>query len=209
VKDAPASAVVFDLGGVLIDWDPRYLYRSLFGGDEAAMERFLAEVVTPEWNAEQDSGRAWSEAVAVLSEAHPDQRELIAAYHERWPEMLGGPIEGTVQVLDELRRRGVRLFALSNWSAETFPVALSRYDFLDWFEGKVISGEVGIRKPDHGIFRHLIDTYGLEPAATVFIDDTPANLTAAADLGLRTVLFRDAAQLRRDLELYGLVSPAA
>ena len=198
------DAVVFDLGGVLIDWDPRRLYRKLLA-DEAAVEEFLATVCTPEWNAEQDSGRAWSEAVAVLSEAHPDQRELIAAYHERWPEMLGGPIEGTVQVLDELRRGGVRLFALSNWSAETFRLTRGRFPFLEWFDGLVVSGEEGVTKPDRRIFELLIERFGLVPAATVFVDDSAANVTAARDLGLDAVRFRDAGGLRRDLAARGLL----
>jgi len=195
---APPTAVVFDLGGVLIDWNPRYLYRKLFD-DEAAMEAFLADVVSPEWNGQQDSGRTWAEAVEVLSREHPEQRDLIAAYWHRWQETLGDAIAPTVAILEELRRAGIRLYALSNWSAETFPVARPRYPFLDWFDGIVISGEERVAKPDPAIFRHLLDRYGLDPATTVFIDDSEANVRAAAAEGIVSLRFVDATTLRNDL----------
>jgi 2-haloacid dehalogenase len=123
-------SVVFDLGGVLIDWNPRYLYRKLFGGDEAAMEHFLAHVCNNAWNLAQDGGRRWADAIDVLSAEHPHHRPMIAAYRERWEEMLNGPIHGTVDVLAELKDKGVPVYALTNWSAETFPIARERYDFL-------------------------------------------------------------------------------
>lgn len=202
---ARPTAVAFDLGGVLIDWDPRYLYRSLFEGDEAAMETFLAEVTSPEWNQQQDAGRPWAQAIESLAREHPERRELISAYWHRWPETLGEAIEPTVEVLDELRRAGVRLFALSNWSAETFPLARPRYPFLEWFEGIVISGEVRLVKPDTRIFRHLLERYGLEPGSTVFIDDAEANVQAARRLGLTGIRFEDAHTLRRELVALGLL----
>jgi 2-haloacid dehalogenase len=198
-------AVVFDLGGVLIDWDPRHLYRRLFDGDDAAMERFLADVCTPTWNARQDAGRSWHEAVTTLAQEHPEQRDLILAYDERWPEMLGGAIEGTVRIVDELRATGIGLAVLSNWSAEKFPVALERYPFLGWFDALVISGEVGVSKPDPRIFRHLLDRTGFAPASTLFIDDVAANVAVAADHGLRTHLFRDPPSLRGELVSLGLL----
>src|SRR3954466_13147883 len=141
------TAVVFDLGGVLIDWNPRYLYRTLFD-DEAEMEAFLAEVTTPEWNGRQDAGRPWKDAVEALAAEHPERRELIAAYWHRWPETLGDAISGTVEVRGEVKARGVPVYALGNWSAETFPHARPRYPFLEWFDGLVISGEVQLVKPD-------------------------------------------------------------
>jgi 2-haloacid dehalogenase len=202
------TAVVFDLGGVLIDWDPRYLYRSLFDGDEAAMEAFLAEVTTPEWNQQQDAGRPWSEAVEALAREHPEKQELIAAFWERWTETLGEAIGPTVEILDELRRAGVRLFALSNWSAETFPLARPRYPFLEWFEGIVISGELGLVKPDARIFRHLLERYGLDAASTVFIDDSEANVGAARELGMTGIRFKDAQGLRQELVALGLLDGA-
>src|SRR5215213_4918306 len=191
------SAVVFDLGGVLIDWNPRYLYRKLFAGDEAAMERFLGEVATAEWNAEQDRGRPWEDAVAILSREHPDDAGLIEAYHTRWVEMLGGPIEGTVEILAELRRdEDLRLLALTNWSPETFPIARPDYPFLEWFEAIVVSAEVRLMKPDPAIFRHLITEHAVEPGTTVFIDDSDANIAAARELGFGTIRFRSPEELR-------------
>jgi 2-haloacid dehalogenase len=199
------AAAVFDLGGVLIDWDPRYLYRRLFDGDDAAMEAFLADVCNASWNALQDAGRPWSAATTELAARHPEQRELIDAYRARWPEMLGGPIEPTVEILGELLRVGVPLFALSNWSAETYPIARERFEFLGWFDAVVISGAVGVIKPDPRIYRHLLDTNGLEARSTLFIDDHAANVEAAAALGFVALRFEGAPRLRADLEALGLL----
>jgi len=198
------DAVVFDLGGVLIDWDPRHLYRKLLA-DEAAVEEFLATVCTPEWNAEQDRGRPFAEGVAELVERHPAHAAAIVAYHERWMEMLGGEIPGTVAVLAELRAAGVPLYALSNWSAETFRLTRGRFPFLEWFDGLVVSGEEGVTKPDRRIFELLIERFGLVAAATLFVDDSAANVIAARDLGLDAVRFRGAGGLRRDLAARGLL----
>ena len=204
------STVVFDLGGVLVDWDPRYLYRRLFD-DPDEMESFLAEVTTADWNAHQDAGRPWAEAIAVLVAEHPERRELIEAFHQRWPEMLAGEIPGTVDVLAELRSTGVRLVALSNWSAELFPIARERFDFLGWFEGILISGDVGVNKPDRRIFDHLAEQFEIEPEATLFIDDSAANVDAAKTLGFRAIRFTDATTLRCELVRLGLLpdTPAA
>lgn len=164
------------------------------------MEAFLAEVTTPEWNAAQDAGRPWAEAVRSLADRHPEHRDLIEAYHQRWPETLGGPIEGSVEILDELRRTpGLRLFALSNWSAETFPVAEERYPFLAWFDGIVISGEVGAIKPDPRIFERLIERHDVDPSRAVFIDDSAANVATAQRLGFTGIRFEDPGSLRREL----------
>ncbi len=196
--------MVFDLGGVLIDWDPRHLYRELFE-DPDEMESFLAEVTSAEWNSHQDAGRPWAEAIETLAAEHPERRELIEAFHRRWPEMLAGEIPGTVAVLADLNAAGVRLVALSNWSAETFPTAQERFDFLAWFEGIVISGEVGVNKPDPRIFEYLVERFAIEPAAALFIDDSPANIDAARAFGFRTIQFTDATALRRELVRLGLL----
>jgi len=205
---ARLTTVVFDLGGVLIDWDPRHLYRQLFD-DPDEMESFLAEVTTAEWNGYQDAGRPWAEAVEILVAEHPERRELIEAFHLRWPEMLAGEIPGTVGVLADLRAADVRLVALSNWSAEMFPVALARFDFLGWFEGIVISGEVGVNKPDRRIFEHLAERFGIEPEEAVFIDDSAANTDAATDLGFCAIQFTDATALRLALVRLGLLPDVA
>jgi 2-haloacid dehalogenase len=199
----PITAV-FDLGGVLIDWDPRHLYRQLFD-DPDEMESFLAEVTTAEWNAHQDAGRPWAEAIEILVAEHPERRELIEAFHRRWPEMLAGEIRGTVDVLADLRPAGVRLVALSNWSAEMFPVALERFGFLAWFEGIVISGDVGVNKPDRRIFEHLVEQFGIEPEEAVFVDDSAANIDAATDLGFCAIQFTGATALRLALVRLGLL----
>jgi 2-haloacid dehalogenase len=196
--------VVFDLGGVLIDWNPRYLYRKLFAGDEAAMERFLAEIATFDWNHQQDAGRSIAEGIALLIERHPDQADLISAYRDRWLEMIGGVFEGTVEILSRLRGKGVPLFALTNWSAETFPIAQANFDFLSWFDGVVVSGVEKVAKPDPRIYATLIERYKLDPARTIFIDDQPRNITAAAEAGLIALHFTDSPKLEADLRTLGL-----
>lgn len=206
-SSARLDTVVFDLGGVLIDWDPRHLYRRLFD-DEGEMEAFLATVATPEWNLAQDAGRPWATAVATLAAAHPDQEAMIRAYHERWPETMAGEIPATVELLAELRQAGRRIYALSNWSAETFPVALDRFPFLAWFDAIVISGEVGVVKPEPQIFEHLIREHGVVPRNAVFVDDSAQNVAAAATLGFTALQFQDAATLRRELHALGLLGAA-
>jgi len=198
-------AVIFDLGGVLVDWDPRYLYRKLFD-DEAAMEHFLANVCTPAWNEQQDAGRSLADATAELTTRWPDQRELIEAFYGRWTEMLAGPIQGSVAVLADLEARGVPLYALTNWSAETFPHARARFDFLAWFDDVLVSGAEGMKKPDPAFFQLLIDRHGLSAATSLFVDDSPRNVAAARALGMDAVQFTTGAALRADLVARGLLS---
>jgi 2-haloacid dehalogenase len=201
-----ATTVVFDLGAVLIDWDPRHMYRSLFE-DEAAMEEFLATVCTPEWNAQQDAGRSLAEATATLVAAHPEHAELIEAFYGRWDEMLGEPIEGTVQIARELKANGLRLVALTNWSAETFPRARHRLTFLDLFDGVLVSGTVGLVKPDPAIYQLLVKRHAVDPAHAVFVDDAIKNVQAAARFGFDAIHFRSPEQLRADLMQRGLLAP--
>lgn len=202
------STVVFDLGGVLVDWDPRYLYRRLLPDDEA-VERFLDEVDFAGWNHRQDAGGSWAEAVEAHSAEHPHHRELLAAYPARFRETLGGEVPGTAQVLRELHAGGIRLLALTNWSAETFPHARELFGFLDLFEDVVVSGEEGLAKPDPAVFRLLLDRHGLDPRETVFVDDSAANVAAAAATGMVALRFRDATTLRADLRRLGLLPRAA
>lgn len=192
------SAVVFDLGGVLIDWNPRRLYRKLLP-DAASVEAFLAEVCTTEWNHQQDEGRTCAEAIAELSARHPDRAELIAAYYGRWEEMLGGAIDGTVAILDALDAARVPLYALSNWSRETFPIARARFPFLARFRGILVSGEERLAKPDPRIYRLLLDRYRLDPAGCLYIDDQPPNVEAARAAGMTGIRFETAEELRREL----------
>lgn len=193
------SIVVFDLGGVLIDWNPRHLYRKLIA-DEAAMENFLTTVCTQAWNERQDAGRTFAEAAALLGEQHPRHRDLIEAFGTRFDEMMKGPIEGSVTILETLHRRGVPLYALSNWSHETFPFAQRRFDFLKLFRGMVISGQEGVIKPDPRIFRILLERHKIKPDAAVYIDDNPRNAEAARAFGIHGIHFTDPDKLRRELE---------
>ena len=197
--------VVFDLGGVLIDWNPRYLYRQLIE-DEAAMELFLTEVCHSAWNEEQDRGRSFAAAIEEAAGRHPEQRALIEAYHHRWEEMLAGPIAGSVDLLEELKAAGHELHALTNWSAEKFPVARERYAFLTWFATILISGEHGLIKPDPRIFELLLERIGHDAGACIYIDDNPKNAAAAAALGFDAIQFASPGQLRDDLARRGLLS---
>jgi 2-haloacid dehalogenase len=174
---APRSAAVFDLGGVLIDWNPRYLYRKLFQ-HEADMEHFLANVCTPEWNLQQDAGRTFAEASAALKLEHPGNAEMIDAWFERFDEMMAGPIAGSVDLLAELRDLEVPIYALSNWSAETFPFAQKRFEFLQWFRAIMISAEVHLVKPDPRIFQCFCEKVALIPEQIIYIDDLPHNVEA-------------------------------
>ena len=198
------SVVVFDLGGVLIDWDPRHLYRKLFS-DEAAMEDFLATVCTHDWHRHHDAGRPFAEGARLLKQQHPDKAELIDAFGARAGEMIGGAIPGAVEILEELHERGRVLYALSNWPAESFPLARQRFDFFDRFHGVLVSGEVGVIKPDPRIFEALIGRFALDPEDAVFIDDVEANVAAARALGFHAIRFTAPDALRDDLVGLGLL----
>ena len=209
MTEAGRSIVVFDLGGVLIDWDPRHLYRKLFAGDEAAMEEFLATVCTHEWNRCQDAGRSFAEGARLLKAEHPDKGELIEAYGNRFDEMLAGPIAGSVDILAEFRERGIPLYGLTNWSAETYPAALRRFAFLRWFREILVSGEVGLIKPDPRIFALLIERFAIEPQRAVYVDDVEANAAAALPFGIHAIHFTTPARLREELVALGLLPSRA
>jgi 2-haloacid dehalogenase len=202
---AGRRVAVFDLGGVLIDWNPRHLYRKLFAGDEAAMEEFLATVCTHEWNRCQDAGRSFAEGARLLKAEHPDKAELIDAYGARFGEMLSGPIAGSVEILAELKARGTPLYGLTNWSSETYKPAFERFDFLRWFQGILVSGEVGVIKPDPRIFELLFERFAVDPHSAVYIDDVAANVAAARPLGLHAIHFTNPAALREELAGLGLL----
>ena len=201
------TAVVFDLGGVLIDWDPRYLYRKVFA-DEKEMDEFLATVATPEWHLEQDRGRTMEEATALLLDRHPGYRTEIEAFYGRWDEMFAGPMEESVDVLRDIKEQDLPLYALTNWSAEAFPLAREWWEFLNWFDDIVVSGEERLVKPAPEIYSVLVRRTGLDPATTVFIDDRAANVHAAEQLGFIAVEFRDAGSLREELERLGVLPEA-
>ena len=205
-RNSRRSVAIFDLGGVLLQWNPRHLYRKLFNGDDAAMEDFLANVCTTEWNERQDAGRTFAEGTRELLPRHPDKVELIEAWGKRFGEMIPGPIDGTVDVLSDLRSRNVPLYGVSNWSAETFPPQRARFPFLSWLKDIVVSGEVGFIKPDPRIFQILLDRNGIAAESAVFIDDVAVNAAAASRLGIHGIHFRSPDQLRRDLAAVGLLT---
>ena len=198
--------IVFDLGAVLIDWDRRNLYEKLFNGRAAELDYFLDNVCTLSWNAEMDAGRPFAEAVAAKIVEFPQYEPYIAAYHTRWEEMTVGPISGTVEIFAELRQAGYPTAALSNWSAETFPLVQPRFEFLNWFDEIVLSGEVKVNKPDPAIYHILLERINRQPQECIFIDDSAANIEAAQQLGFQAIHFQSPAQLRQDLIQLGVLN---
>ena len=203
--NSPYTTVIFDLGGVLIDWNPEYLYRKLFP-DEAEMRRFLTEVCHSAWNKEQDRGRPFAEAVQQLTAEFPQYETQIRSYHERWDEMLGGAIEENVQVLDNLwQKSNLHLYAITNWSAETYPVAQQRFPFLTYFEDIVVSGELKLVKPDPKIYQTLLDRHPIVPEQSIFIDDVLENVEGAQALGIYGIHLTPETDLREELEALGVL----
>lgn len=193
------KTIVFDFGGVLVDWNPRHLYRKIFSSEEE-MEGFLAQVCNGEWNAKQDAGRPFAQAVAELQKQYPQYTEQIAAYFDRWGEMLGGEIPGMADLVRMLKRKGYKLYGLTNWSVETFPLARAKYSVFDMLDGMVVSGEEHIIKPDPEIYKRLLTRFQLRAPDCLFIDDSPANVAAARQLGFDAVRFESAAALERELK---------
>ena len=198
------KTIVFDLGGVLVDWNPRYLYRSVFN-DDAKMNHFLANICTGNWNELQDAGRSIQEATEVLVGHFPEYEFYIRMFYGEWQKMLNGPINGTVDILKTLKNKEYRILALTNWSAETFPIALGLFDFLHWFDDVLVSGKEKLIKPDPAIFNLLIKRYSLDPAQTIFIDDNIKNVTAAKEVGLDAIHFTDPHILRLQLNERGII----
>ncbi len=191
--------MVFDLGGVLLDWDPRHLYRKLFA-DETEMEAFLADICSPAWHAPHDRGASTEESCAELALRHPEHSELIWAWSRRSEEMIGGVFAESVEVLRAAKDAGLPCYALTNMEAETYPLRLERFPFLGWFDGTVVSGREGVMKPDPTIFLRLLERFRLTPETTLMIDDTQENVDAAVELGFQTMLFLSPRQLRTELE---------
>lgn len=203
METARITAVVFDIGGVLLDWDPRYLYRQLIA-DPEQLDDFLDRICTRQWHLAHDLGEDTEQSCRELAARYPEQAELIMAWSDRGEEMIGGVLTQTVELLGELSSADVRCFVLSNMEPDKFVLRRTRYEFFDLVEGCVISGLEGVAKPDQKIFEILLSRYGLDPAETIFIDDQPANVAAAAELGVVAIQFTTAAQLRNDLRDLGL-----
>lgn len=200
--------VVFDIGNVLIEWDPRHLYRKLFP-DPERMEWFLATVCHAEWNAMQDAGRTWEEAVAEAIGRHPEWEPQIRAYRERWHEMIPGPIDGTVAILERLHAQGTPVYAITNFASDTFREAQARFPFLTLFRDVVVSGDERLLKPDPRIYRLIAERCGFDLARSVFIDDMPKNVAAARAVGMQAVQFVGADDLAERRAGFGLMRPRA
>lgn len=194
------KAIIFDFGNVLIEWDPRNVYKRYFPDDPDGMELFLKEVNFMEWNMLQDKGRPFKEGVAVLSEQFPHHSHLIQAYHDHWIDSVGASITGTIEILKQLKQAGYPLYGLSNWSAETFPHVREKYDFFDLLDGMVISGEVGHIKPDPEIFRLLLAKIRRPAQECLLIDDSLANIDQAKSMGFAVIHFQTAEQLAAALQ---------
>jgi 2-haloacid dehalogenase len=199
------SAVVFDLGGVLIDWNPRHLYRQLFR-DPGEMEDFLARICTDDWHRAHDLGADITASCQRLAALHPDYRDAIMAWASRGEEMAAGQFDETVDVLSDVKAAGIRCYALSNMEPEAFTIRRARFAFMTWFDGQVISGLEGVAKPDRRIFEILLARYALVPETTVFVDDVQRNVDAARALGINAVRYTGAGQLRRDLRAFGMLT---
>ncbi|MEV6416038.1 HAD family phosphatase [Kribbella sp. NPDC051718] len=203
MSERSVDDVVFDIGGVLLDWNPEYLYRELIP-DAGQRAHFLSKIATPEWNLQMDAGRRWADAVAELSSLHPEHAEWIEAYDTGWLKMVGGLIEDTAELLTELRAQGVPTYALTNFSAEKWEVAKQAFPILAGFTGEVVSGTEQTIKPDQKIYRILLERYDLDPARSFYTDDKDYNIVAARAVGLDAEVFTDAATLRRQLRERGL-----
>jgi 2-haloacid dehalogenase len=192
------NTIVFDFGGVLIDWNPRYLYRNIFK-NENETEWFLSTICTDEWNLEQDRGRSFAEGISILKKSFPEHSINIDLFHTHWEQMLKGEISGTVEILKQLKKK-YKIYGLTNWSAETFPTALNRYDFLHLFDGIVVSGTEKIIKPDYQIYQLLLDRYALKAENCLFIDDNKKNIDAASELGFWGIHFKTPDLLKSTLK---------
>ena len=198
------KTIVFDLGAVLIDWNPRYFHRKIFT-DEAEMEYFLTEICNSAWNLQMDAGKTFAQAGEEWAARYPRYAKQIKAFDAGWQEMLGGVIEDSVQILRELKQKGYRVYALTNWSAEKFPIARARFDFLKEFDGIVVSGDEKCVKPQPQIFQILLSRYHLQASNCIFIDDNAANIKGAQALGFDTILFASPEKLRTELRQRGVL----
>ena len=198
------DAIIFDLGGVLIDWNPRYMYRTIFKTEEET-EWFLENVTTSEWNENQDAGYPIHKATEDLIAQHPEWEPEIKAYYGRWLEMLGDAIHETVEIFRQLKENdNYKLYALTNWSGELFPHARERFEFLKWFEGIVVSGDEKMRKPSAEFYKVLLDRYHLDPSTTIFIDDSLRNVKGAEAVGITGIHFHNPSQLKEELQKLGI-----
>jgi len=198
------DTIIFDLGAVLIDWNPRYLYRKIFKTEDE-ITWFLENICTHDWNEKQDAGRPFEEATDELLLKFPEHEAAIRAWYSRWEETISGDIPGTVEILRQIRdSKKYKLYALTNWSAQTFPWALQNFEFLHWFEGIVVSGVEKSRKPFPEFYQILFDRYKVNPSSALFIDDSQRNIDGAQAVGLPGIRFQSPEQLKADLNKIGI-----
>ncbi len=194
------DTIIFDLGGVLVDWKPEYLYRKVFNGNEKKVEWFLSKVCTSAWNAEQDGGRTIEDAEKIKITEFPEHADLIRLYYEQWHQMFSGPIEENVALFKALKATGnYKIYALTNWSAEKWDMALELFPFFHFFDGVVVSGQVKMRKPHQEIYNLIIDKFSINPESTIFIDDNEENVTAAKALKIHGIHYKSPQQLLNEL----------
>jgi 2-haloacid dehalogenase len=199
------NTIIFDLGAVLIDWNPHYMYRTLFDKEED-MLHFLANITTSDWNEEQDAGRSLQEGTELLVKRFPEHEVNIRAFYGRWNEMLGDAFDDTVAILKKLKESGkYKVYALTNWSAETFPVALERFEFLSWFDGIVVSGTEKMRKPAPEFYQLLLTRYHVKADEALFIDDNKRNVLAAEQIGIKSIHYQSAEQLTKELSALSIL----
>lgn len=196
--------VIFDFGGVLVDWNPRYLYQEHFQNEDE-MEFFLKNICTEDWNIQQDNGRLLTEATELLQKQFPEHHVMIGRFYGEWEKMLKGEIPGTVEILHKLKGH-YRLYGLTNWSAETIDIAYNRFSFFSEFDGILVSGVEKMIKPEHRIYRLLLERYGIKAEESVFIDDNEKNIIAAREVGLHAIHFKNPEQLQSELEAMQLLS---
>lgn len=205
-KSWSSRAIIFDIGGVLLDWSPHYLYLKWFGGDPQAVDRFLDEIGFYAWNTEMDRSLTFAEGVSLLTKKFPQYGDLIRAWDIYWEEAIGGPIQASVDILEDLKKAGYPLYGLSNWSDEKYQLTRTKFPFFSWFDDLVISGQIGLLKPDPRIFTILLQKIQRSARECVFIDDTSENVVGARQLGFDAILFQSPGQLKKDLAERGLIT---
>lgn len=197
---AVINTIIFDLGNVLIDWNPQHVFNETYFDSVEKRDYFLSHICTMDWNEQQDAGRSIVEATQELIEKFPDWEKPIRDYYGRWTEMLGGPIPRSIEIFRLLKESGnYKLYALTNWQAGLFDIALVRYDFLHWFDGRVVSGEEKMRKPAPEFYTLLLNRYSVNAAEALFIDDNVRNIKAAEALGINSIHFKNAEELYQQL----------
>ena len=200
------DTIIWDLGGVLIDWNPHYVFTDDYFDTIEKRDYFIEKICTHDWNENQDAGYSIAKATEERVALFPEWESAIRDFYGRWEEMLGGVIEGPLEIFRQLKeKKELKFYALTNWSAETFPIARQRFDFLQWFDGILVSGEEKLRKPFPEFYRLMFERFSINPASTIFIDDNLRNVQAAEKVGISAVHYQSSGQLKTILIEEGLL----